>query len=144
MLAVERHGPQLLQDARTGFQIIDGFKERNDVDLAQAHFLEQDHRLQDVRYRARHRNDAVRNRLRAKLAHRLRRRTENAQLFGRDFAEVLVCARKQQRARGLQLADQQLDLLRLAQRGVIIAQACGSEDLREHLLERLRVLTHIQ
>lgn len=50
VLAVERHGPQLLQDARTGLQIIDGFKERNDVDLAQAHFLEQDHRLQDVRY----------------------------------------------------------------------------------------------
>ena len=142
MIAIHRHRPQLLQNAGAGLEVLDGLKQWHHVNLLEPDFLEQHHRFQNVGNGTGHGNDAMRDRLRTQVAHSTGGRAENTELFSGVSTKFRI--REEQRAIGLQLLDQQRNLLFLSQRAVLIDNPRFSENLREHVLKGLRVLAHVQ
>ena len=86
----------------------------------------------------------MRHRLRPKVPHSARRRTEDAQLLRGILGEFLLSTGEKQRPIGLQLAHEQRDLLLLPQRAVVRGDGGRGENLGENVLKGLRILAHIQ
>ena len=142
VFAVERQRPEVFEDVGAVREVLDGFKQRDDVNATQADLFKQDHGLQNVGDGPGHGDDALRDRGLAQVPDGTCGGGEDAHFFACDVAKLSLCT--QQRARGAQLLDEHLHAVLLHKRSIVRAHAGNTQHFAHDFFEGFGVLAQVK